>query len=269
MRKIIHIDMDCFYAAVEMRENPALRDKPVAVGGTSPRSVVCTANYKARQYGVHAAMPTRHALTRCPDLILVPVRIELYKNVSEQIRKILHEYTDLVEPLSLDEAYLDVTSASHHDGSATLIAQEIRYRIFQQQALTASAGISINKFLAKVASDWEKPNGQLTIYPEQVSKFVKELPIRKIFGVGKVTQEKMHRMGIHTCFDLQRFTLAEMVHEFGKFGAQLYNLCRGMDEREVKPHRVRKSLSVEETFEQDLADMQACHMILAKLFIEL
>lgn len=257
-RKIIHIDMDCFYAAVEIRDNPALLGKPVAVGGSATgRGVLTTANYEARKFGVRSAMPTATALRQCPGLVLVPVNMEKYRAASKVIHQIFADYTDKIEPLSLDEAFLDVTDCSQHDGSATLIAEEIRQRIHEQLKITASAGVSVNKFVAKVASDWNKPNGQTVIRPEQIDSFVEALPVGKINGVGKVTEAKIHKLGVKTCGDLRRFTEQELGHNFGSFGARLYRLCRGIDNRPVKADRVRKSLSVERTFSQDKADVSA------------
>ena len=257
-RKIIHIDMDCFYAAVEVRDNPALQGKPVAVGGSaSGRGVLTTANYEARKFGVRSAMPTATALRKCPDLVLVPVQMDKYRAASQAIHKIFAEYSDKIEPLSLDEAFLDVSECERCDGSATLIAKEIRQRIWEDQQLTASAGISVNKFIAKVASDWNKPNGQTVITPPQVDEFVAALPVGKIFGVGKVTEAKIHKLGVKTCGDLRRFSEAELAQKFGSFGERLYRLSRGIDNRQVKSDRVRKSLSVERTFSQDRADSAA------------
>ena len=258
-RKIIHIDMDCFYAAIEMRDDPRLRDQPVAVGGNeNRRGVLCTCNYRAREFGVHSAMPTAKALQLCPNLVVVPTQMEKYKQASQSIREIFAEYTDRIEPLSLDEAYLDVSETKAHQGSATLIAQAIRQQIWQSQQLTASAGIAPNKFLAKVASDWQKPNGQFVVPPDKVEAFVKELPVKKIFGVGKVTQQRMHDLGIHTCADLQQRSLVELSQQFGRFGARLHELARGIDKRNVEPHRRRKSVSVEITFQHDLPNLAAC-----------
>lgn len=257
-RKIIHIDMDCFYAAVEVRDNPALAGKPVAVGGrASGRGVLTTANYEARQFGVRSAMPTATALRKCPQLILVPVNMEKYRAASKVIHQIFADYTDKIEPLSLDEAFLDVTDCKALDGSATLIAQEIRQRIQQQLQLTASAGVSVNKFIAKVASDWNKPNGQTVIRPAQIDAFVAALPVGKINGVGKVTEAKIHKLGVKTCGDLRQFSEQQLSLHFGSFGARLYRLCRGIDNRPVKADRIRKSLSVERTFAEDRADVSA------------
>ncbi len=259
IRKIIHIDMDCFYAQVEERENPKLKGKPIAVGGYSNRrGVLCTSNYIARQYGVRAALPTQMALQKCPDLIVVPPNFELYKEISQKIKIIFSEYTDLIEPLSLDEAYLDVTHNQNCHNSATLLARDIRQKIWQEENLTASAGISSNKFLAKIASDWKKPNGQFTIPPEDISQFVLSLDIKKIFGVGPVMAKKLNDMSIYQCSDLQDFSLTQCIQKFGKMGAMLYERSRGIDTREVISHRERKSLSVEETYEHDLANLDAC-----------
>jgi DNA polymerase-4 len=263
MKKIIHIDMDCFYAAIEMRDNPRLKNKPVAVGGNpEKRGVICSCNYIARKFGVHSAMATAKALRICPKLILLPVNMEKYRAASEKIHKIFRSFTDIIEPLSLDEAYLDVTDCKHFCGSATLIAKSIRDKINWQLKLTASAGVAPNKLLAKIASDWNKPNGQLVITPENIESFISSLPVKKIFGVGKVTAEKLTKLGIKTCADLQKISLHDLIKRFGNFGAQLYELCRGIDNREVKPNRIRKSLSVEETFMQDLVSQDEC---LAKL----
>lgn len=254
MRKIIHIDMDAFFAAVEMRDNPALRHVPMAVGGPKDRrGVISTSNYEARKYGVRSAMATGHALKLCPHLVLVRGQMNKYKEVSEQVFEIFHEYTDLVEGLSWDEAYLDVTDSPLFQNSATLIAQDIRKKIFERTGgLTASAGIAPNKLLAKLASDHRKPNGQFTVAPEQVSDFIKAIPIERIWGVGKVTAAQMHELGIKTCLDLQAYARSELIHRFGKFGDTLYDFCRGDDEREVETEYERKSLGTEETFAQDI-----------------
>ncbi len=269
-RKIIHIDMDCFFAAVEVRENPHLKGKPVAVGGKpNTRGVVAACNYEAREFGVHSAMPMSKAYQKCPALITMPVQMALYKSVSKQIHQIFQQYTDLIEPLSLDEAYLDVTNCKQCGGSATLIAKEIRERIFATQQLTASAGIAPNKFLAKVASDWNKPNGQKVITPNEVENFVSELAVTAISGVGKVTAKKMKSLGIHSCGDLKRLGLANLSRYFGRFGKTLYLYSQGIDNRPVKNHWVRKSLSVEDTFAQDLPDLDACLKALPVIYQEL
>ena len=259
MRKIIHIDMDCFYAAIEMREDASLRDVPLAVGGhPDRRGVIATANYRARRYGVHSAMASARAMSLCPELIIIPTRMEYYREESETIRQIFAEFTDQIEPLSLDEAYLDVTDAEHCRGSATLIAEEIRRRIREATKLTASAGVAPNKFLAKVASDIDKPDGLTTVGPDDVDDFVDPLPVDAIPGVGDVTTEKLHRLGFRTCNDLRQLSLTEMLRQFGKRGRRLYNRCRGLDERPVEVERIPKSISVETTYNQDLPDADAC-----------
>ncbi len=262
--------MDSFFAAVEVRDNPQLKGKPIAVGGAvNSRGVVATCSYEAREFGVHSAMPISKALRKCPALIVVPVRMEAYKQASSAIQAIFHEYTDLVEPLSLDEAYLDVSAVSRCNNSATLMAQEIRERIFTAQALTASAGVAPNKFLAKVASDWNKPNGQKVITPDEVESFVKALPVSAISGVGKVTVKRMHSLNLMTCADLQALSASRLRQHFGKFGARLYEYCRGIDHRPVSNHRIRKSLSVEDTFAHDLPDLESCLNKLPTIYNEL
>jgi DNA polymerase IV len=252
MRKIIHVDADSFYASVEMRDRPELRDKPIAVGGSSDRrGVIATSNYEARKYGVRSAMSSAKAMLLCPQLIIVKARFEVYREVSRQLHEIFHDYTDLVEPLSLDEAYLDVSECTLHQGSATLIANEIRDRI-RELGVTASAGVAPNKFLAKVASDWNKPDGTFTIAPEQIADFVIELPVSKINGVGKVTAEKLRKMGIVTCGDLQQTPVENLAKRFGKYGPRLAELATGVDKREVKNSRTRKSISVERTYSTDI-----------------
>jgi len=238
---------------VEMRENPSLVGKPIAVGGSSDRrGVVATANYEARKFGVHSAMSSARALQQCPDLIIIPPQFELYRAVSRQFHEIFRDYTDLIEPLSLDEAFLDVSDCEQCGGSATLIANEIRQRVRETLKLTVSAGVAPNKFLAKVASDWNKPDGTYTIPPDKVAEFVVTLPVSKINGVGKVTAEKMRRMGVITCGDLQGVPVEELAKRFGKYGPRLAQLARGIDDREVKTDRIRKSISVERTYPQDL-----------------
>jgi DNA polymerase-4 len=259
IRKIIHCDCDCFYASVEMRDQPALRGQPVAVGGRADqRGVVAACNYEARRFGIHSAMAMGQALRRCPALVVLPVAMEKYRLASRQILAIYHEYTDLVEPLSLDEAYLDVSAAPHANGSATLMAQQIRRRIYDTVGITASAGIAPNKFIAKIASDWNKPDGQFVVKPHQVDAFVAALPVDKLFGVGRVTAARLHQLGAATCGDLRAWPLAELQHHFGKFGERLHQLCRGIDLREVCASRERKSISVEETYVLDLPDLAAC-----------
>lgn len=270
MRKIIHCDCDCFYAAVEMRDDPSLRDLPIAIGGKSDRrGVVATCNYKAREYGVRSAMPTGQALKLCPDLVVVPGTMSKYREAAQQIRQIFYRYTDKVEPLSLDEAYLDVTDCTECHGSATLIAEEIRKVIAREVGVTASAGIAPNKFLAKVASDLNKPDGQYVITPPDIDAFVETLEVKRIFGVGKVTNEKLRRLGIETCGDLQQHPLLELVDKFGVFGKRLHDLSFGRDNREVNANSRRKSLSVERTYSDDLMDHAACLQKLPDLLLEL
>ena len=269
-RKIIHCDCDCFYAAVEMRDDPSLANLPIAIGGKSDRrGVVATCNYKARHFGVHSAMPTGQALKLCPDLVVIPGTMAKYREAALQIRQIFYRYTDKVEPLSLDEAYLDVTDCTECQGSATLIAQQIRAQIATEVGVTASAGVAPNKFLAKVASDLNKPDGQFVITPEEVDDFVQKLEVKRIFGVGKVTNEKLRRMGIITCGDLQQRDLIELVDKFGVFGKRLHDLSYGRDERQVNSNSRRKSLSVEHTYSDDLPDQIACLAKLPDLLIEL
>ncbi len=269
-RKIIHIDMDCFYAAIEIRDNPSLKNKPVAVGGSAERrGVLCTCNYIARHYGIHSAMPTAYAKRLCQDLVILPVNMPKYKSVAQNIQAIFREFTPLVEPLALDEAYLDVSEAPFFSGSATRIAQAICQKILKTEALVASAGVAPNKFLAKIASGWKKPNGFFVITPDEVSEFVRNLPIKSLFGVGKVTAEKLHRMKITTCADLQALSLFELMEQFGKMGLQLYQQSRGLDERKIEPNRIRKSLSVEETFVRDIHDFESCEKILRELYDKL
>ncbi len=253
IRKIIHVDMDAFYASVEQMDNPELKGKPVAVGGSGNRGVVSAASYEARKFGVRSAMSGVQARRLCPDLIFTKTRFNRYHDISKQVRKIFYEYTDLVEPLSLDEAYLDVTENKKGNPSASLIAQEIRTRIFNEVGLTASAGISINKFIAKVASDYNKPNGQKTVNPEDVLPFLEALDIRKFYGVGKVTAEKMYQLGIFTGSDLKLKTIEYLDTHFGKSGRFYYHVVRGIHTSEVKPNRIRKSLAAERTFNENLS----------------
>lgn len=253
IRKIIHVDMDAFYASVEQMDNPELRGKPLAVGGGVTRGVVSAASYEARKYGVKSAMSGVKARRLCPELLFVPPRFGRYKEISTKIRKIFYDYTDLVEPLSLDEAYLDVTENKKGNPSASLIAEEIRARIFDEVGLRASAGISINKFIAKVASDYNKPNGQKTVNPEDVLPFLEALDIRKFYGIGKVTAEKMYQKGIFTGTDLKLKTLEFLEKNFGKSGKYYYNVVRGIQNSEVKPNRIRKSLAAERTFNENIS----------------
>jgi len=257
LRKIIHIDMDAFYASVEQRDNPELRDKPVAVGGSQERGVVAAASYEARKFGVHSAMPSVIAKRKCPDLIFVRPRFDVYKTVSLQIRNIFAEYTPVLEPLSLDEAYLEVTDNLKGIVSATWIADEIRARIRAETELTASAGVSYNKFLAKLASDHRKPDGLFVITPDMGPDFVETLPVRKFHGVGPATARKMEQLGIKSGLDLKAQTLAFLQQHFGKAGSYFYWAARGIDERPVRADRVRKSVGAENTFASDLYTYEA------------
>ncbi|MCW8855869.1 MAG: DNA polymerase IV [Kangiella sp.] len=259
IRKIIHVDMDCYYAAIEMRDDPSLNNHPIAVGGSpDKRGVIATCNYEARTYGVRSAMPSAYAKRLCPGLVIVPPNFDKYRHDSKVIREIFAQYTDLIEPLSLDEAYLDVTDCTDYKGSATYIAQAIRYQIYEKLQLTASAGVAPNKFLAKIASDWNKPNGQFVLTPDEVEGFVERLPVNKIHGVGKKTAEKFQRMGIDTCKELREIDLLTLSKTFGSFGQRLYELARGIDNRKVITHYPRKSLSVENTYDKDLVTLDEC-----------
>ncbi|MNR87226.1 DNA polymerase IV [compost metagenome] len=255
IRKIIHVDMDAFYASVEQRDNPELRGRPLAVGGAAARGVVAAASYEARKFGVYSAMPSVTAARKCPDLIFVKPRFEVYRAVSQQIREIFAEYTPLIEPLSLDEAYLDVTENLKGMPIATEIALEIRAKIKAVTGLNASAGISYNKFLAKMASDLNKPNGQAVITPKNGSAFVEGLAVKKFHGVGPATAEKMHRLGIETGADLKAQSLPFLSQYFGKSGPYFYGIARGIDNRQVRPDRVRKSVGAEDTFSEDIDDL--------------
>lgn len=269
-RKIIHCDADCFFAAMELREDPSLQGRPVAVGGSEERrGVIATCNYEARTFGVRSAMPSAHAKRLCPDLLIVPPNMGLYREASMQIREIFHAYTDLVEPLSLDEAFMDVSESEHCQGSATLIAREIRERVRDQLGITVSAGVAPNKFLAKVASDWRKPDGLTVIEPGQVADFVKHLPVNKIYGVGKVSAQKLHSMGISSCGDLQGLDELTLCQTFGAMGLRLYQLSRGWDDREVKSSWRRQSVSVEHTYTTDLPSLRRCLSELPSLFVQL
>ena len=257
MRKIIHIDMDAFFASIEQRDNEAYRGKPLAVGYAGNRGVVAAASYEARRYGVFSAMSSKVALRKCPHLIFVPSLFDVYESVSREIMEIFLEYTDLVEPLSLDEAFLDVTVNFKNIRSATHIAQEIKQRIFEKTHLTASAGVSSNKFLAKIASDVNKPNGLFVIPPKGIEKFVEQLEIEKFFGVGKVTARRMHQLGIKTGWDLKQHSEQELATIFGKAGLLYYQYARGVDHRPVEPDRIRKSVSAENTFLHDIDEEDA------------
>jgi len=253
MRKIIHIDMDAFYASVEQRDEPELRGKPVIVGWPGERSVVCAASYEARKFGVHSAMPSSRARRICPDAVFIPPNFNKYSDVSQQIRGIFERHSALVEPLSLDEAFLDVTTELTGIPTATETAETIRREIREETHLTASAGVAPNKFLAKIASDWNKPDGLFVIRPHQVEAFLSTLPVRKIPGVGKATEKVLIDMAIATVGDLQRYSESELVDRFGKWGTRLWQLSRGIDESPVQPSRKRKSWSSENTFQHDIS----------------
>ncbi len=271
IRKIIHIDMDCFYAAVEMRDNPHYRGKPLAVGGhEKQRGVLSTCNYEARKYGIRSAMPTGQALKLCPNLLVVPGRMSVYKEVSRNIHAIFQRYTSIIEPLSLDEAYLDVTDVELCHGSATLIAQSIRRDIWNELQLTASAGVAPVKFLAKVASDINKPNGQFVVSPDEVQAVVDKLPLEKIPGVGKVSLEKLHQAGFFVCEDIKNTDYRELLLRFGRLGASLWKKSHGIDNRDVVVERERKSVGVERTFSQNIYSYDECWRVIEeKLFPEL
>jgi DNA polymerase-4 len=269
-RKIIHVDLDAFYASVEQRDNPALQGKPVAVGGSpEKRGAVAAASYEARAYGVYSATPSRTAKYKCPHLIFVLPRFEVYKQISVQIQEIFSQFTDRVEPVALDEAYLDVTENKVGIASAQQIAQEIRSHIFKTTQLTASAGVSVNKFLAKMASGINKPNGMAVILPHQAADFVETLPIEKFHGIGKVTAGKLHEMGIFTGADLKARSLPELVGQFGKVGRFYYQIVRGEDDRPVVANRVRKSVSVETSYDPDLNDRGEIETALERVAIDL
>lgn len=266
-KKIIHVDMDAFYASVEMRDDPKLKRFPIAVGGDPKgRGVIATANYKARKFGVRSAMPSWKAKKLCPDLVIIFPNFDKYKMESRAIQEIFLSFTDSIEPLSLDEAYLDVTHSDAFGGSATLIARDIRKRIWDERRLTASAGVAPNKFLAKVASDWNKPNGMFVLPPQKVDEFMKDLPIEKIFGIGHVMAKKLHGSDLYTCGDLQNLSLEDLHEMFGKRAWSLYELCRGIDHDPVKVDRQRKSLSVEVTFLEDLPTIESCFEQIPDLF---
>ncbi|MBI9035132.1 MAG: DNA polymerase IV [Bacteroidales bacterium] len=268
-RKIIHVDMDAFYASVEQMDHPELKGKPVAVGGGGERGVVAAASYEARKFGVHSAMSGALARKQCPNLIFVKPRFERYKEISMQIRAIFYEYSDLVEPLSLDEAFIDVTENKKNISSASRIAREIREQIFKEVGLRASAGISINKFTAKIASDINKPNGQKTINPDEVIPFLEQLKIEKFFGVGKVTAEKMKQLGVFKGLDLKQKSMEFLVRNFGKSGYHFYNIVRGIQHSEVRPNRIRKSIAAENTFHADISEMDEMLLKLSEIALEL
>ncbi|WP_052480921.1 DNA polymerase IV [Gilvimarinus agarilyticus] len=269
-RTIIHCDADCFFAAIEMRDNPQLHGRPIAVGGRPDRrGVISTCNYPARQFGVRSAMASAYALRLCPGLIILPHRMTHYRDASQKIMAIFHQFTDLVEPLSLDEAFLDVTDAVNDSNSARAIAEQIREQVVAQLGITVSAGIAPNKFLAKVASDWRKPDGLFEIKPEQVAEFVARLPVSCIPGVGKVTGERLAQLQVKNCGDLLRFDERELCERFGQFGSRLYHCSRGIDSRLVRVERQRKSVSVEQTFAQDMTVDEACETYLTELIARL
>ncbi|NPA67880.1 MAG: DNA polymerase IV [Chlorobi bacterium] len=256
IRKIIHIDMDAFFASVEQRDNPALRGKPVVVGGSGDRGVIAAASYEARKYGIRSAMPSKIALRKCPYLIFIRPDFKKYRDVSNQIRNIFFEYTDLVEPLSLDEAFLDVTENKINLPSATLIAKQIKKKIKEQTGLTASAGVSFNKFLAKIASDYCKPDGFYAVTPDTAEDFVEKLPVEKFFGIGKVIAEKMHRLHIKNGYDLKQKSRRFLTAHFGKQGNYFYDISRAEDKRKVNPYRLRKSIGAERTFPEDIFNIE-------------
>ena len=265
VRKVIHIDMDAFYASIEQRDFPEHKGKPLVVGGSSRRGVVAAASYEAREYGIRSAMPMQAALKRYPALIIARPRFDVYSKVSKEIMEIFRTYTDLVEPLSLDEAYLDVTRNKFNNPSATLIAREIKDRIRNKTGLTASAGVSINKFLAKVASDMDKPDGLFVIKPAEAEKFISDLPVEKFHGVGSVTAKKMHELGIYTGRDLKETSRPELMRLFGKNGAYFYDISRGIDKRKVNPERIRKSFGKERTFEEDIDNLQELNEVIRNI----
>jgi DNA polymerase-4 len=271
IRKIIHIDMDAFYASVEQRDRPELKGKPVIVGGDpNSRGVVAACSYEARKFGIHSAMPSSRAYKLCPHAVFLRPRFDVYRSVSNDIREIFQEYTDIVEPLSLDEAFLDVTKNKRGIASATLIAQEILKKIYEKTGqLTASAGVSFNKFLAKVASDFNKPNGITVITPDDATDFIDKLPIRKFFGVGKVTEEKMHNLGIKTGADLKKMDKERLINIFGKAGNYFYNIAQGIDNRPVETEWIRKSIGKETTFSEDIDDKEQMIEILTQLAVKI
>ncbi len=264
MRKIIHIDMDAFFASVELRERPELKQLPIVVSSHHPRAVICAASYPAREFGLRSAMSMSQARKRCPQVVVIEPNFEKYRAVSAQIHQIFHQYTSLIEPLSLDEAYLDVTENLQNIASATEVAMRIQAEIFQTTGLTASAGVAPNKFLAKVASDWHKPNGICVIKPSQVLNFIHQLPLKKIPGVGKVMQEKLYALALNTLGDLQQIEESVLIHHFGKYGKQLFLYAQGIDERPVQPERERQQISKETTFDDDLT-LNQCQVYWPKL----
>jgi DNA polymerase-4 len=269
-RKIIHIDMDCFYAAVEMRDRPDLKNRPLAVGGSpTGRGVLTTCNYPARRYGLRSALSAREAVKLCPDLVILPTRMNKYREISLEILEIMKSYTPKIERVSLDEAYLDVTDSTLFEGSASLIAKQLRTDIREKLDLTASAGIAPNKFLAKVASDWKKPDGQYTLAPADIPDFIKTLPVQKVPGVGRSFLAKLSEKNLKTCGDLQAISLSDMTHYWGQWGARLFDLCRGVDLSPVRSERKRKSISVERTFKKDISTWEDLRPWVENLFEEL
>jgi DNA polymerase-4 len=268
-KKIIHVDMDCFYAAVEMRDFPQYQNIPLAVGGDGPRSVLSTCNYQARQFGVRSAMPAIKAKQLCPELVIVNGRMSVYKEVSNHIREIFSRYTNLIEPLSLDEAFLDVTDSNQFQGSATLIAEQIRSDIFNELNLTASAGIAPNKFIAKIASDENKPNGQCVVSPDKVASFVEQLSLKKIPGIGPKTFQKLQSFGFSTCADVRASSIANLSVIVGKFATSLYHKSHGIDNRELEISRQRKSLAIETTLAADIFSETECLSVIEKLYPKL
>lgn len=267
VRKILHLDMDCFYAAVEIRENPALRGKPLGIGGpANSRSVLTTASYEARKFGVRSAMPSSQAVRLCPQLILIPPRMSLYKQESQKVFEIFRRFTDKIQPLSLDEGYLDVTDIAQVPGEATRIAREIRRLVREETGLTVSAGVAPNKFLAKIASDWKKPDGLFVLPPEKVADFMPPLKIEKIPGVGPKSIVKYHKLGLYTCGDLQKLSLWELKRHFGSWALELHRLCRGEDHREVESSWDRKSFTVEETLDRDVASFEEARPLIRQIF---
>lgn len=264
MRKILHVDCDCFYAAVEMRDNPSLAHIPIAVGGQSnQRGVIATSNYIARRYGVRSAMPTAHALRLCPQLKVIRPDFARYRAVSRQIHDIFHELTEQIEPLSLDEAYLDITHVERFKGSGTWMAQWLKTTVKERTGITVSVGVAPNRFLAKIASDWQKPDGLFVLTPDECDEFIAQLDVRYLPGVGPSTRTRLNEMGITTCLELRRMALPVLLDRFGRFGQRLYELARGIDERPVESVHIRKSISVENTYPKDIVGLEGCWQALA------
>jgi DNA polymerase-4 len=267
MRKIIHCDADCFFVALEIRDSPDLKGLPVAVGGDpARRGVISTCSYEARAFGVHSAMASAHARRLCPQLIILPHSMEKYREAAVQMRRVFLDYSDNIEPVSLDEAYIDVTATHHCLGSATLIAKDIRRRIKKEVGITVSAGVAVNKFLAKVASEWQKPNGLTVVEPGMIAHFLRRLPVSCLPGVGPCSLRKLHNKNIFNCDDLQQLSETDLIYEFGVFGKRLHQLSRGNDERQVETREYRKSLSVEHTTHNDIVSLEKCYALLSALF---